>query len=411
MLNLRHHYIHPDGHAIELRAFTHGLQPRSVPSMMMSFSEDWQQFGVDAWNAVPNRWCPETGDTVGWWALPEYLGDQFIAPMLNAAPGTCIMMPNVHHIMAALLSCPESNLRGRRIVTTGSEFPSVLHTLQRWKDVYGYELLIVSSTQDGFTDENAVLEAISTTTAVVVLSHVGFASGERLTDAFLTSVAARCRDVNALFWIDGYHATGAFQIDVERYDVDVYFGGLLKLAGGSSGNAYLYVRPGLNLRPRLSGWFGGAEPFGFHIEPQDYPDVRRRFMGGTPAVASLYHSVEGLRILLEAGLDRVREDSLAKTDQAVKRVDELGLLLRSPRERSRRGAMVILEVDSADRLCAYLKSQNIFTDSRRSRLLRMAPFVWNTGAEIDRTFEVIAFTIQTGAHLMGTVDPPAGPVT
>ncbi len=98
--------------------------------------------------------------------------------------------------------------------------------------------------------------------------------------------------------VDGYHATASYPVDVEAIGADVYFGGLLKEACGSSGNAYLYVRPGLDLRPRLSGWFGDADPFGFAPAPADHPEVRRRFLGGTTAVASMYHAVEGARVLL-----------------------------------------------------------------------------------------------------------------
>lgn len=411
MLNLRHEYFHPSG-AIELRAFTHGLQPRSVPAMMKAFVDDWQELGVDAWNEVPNRWCPDSNEAVGWWTLPEYLGDRFIAPMLRAPEGSCILMPNVHWVVEALLSCPELELRGRRVVTTAAEFPSVLHTLQRWQELYEFELDLVPATPDGFVDEDAVLKAISDDLALVVLSHVGFASGEVLRDGFLREVSERARRVGALSWIDGYHATGSTVIDVGKLGADLYFGGLLKEASGSSGNAYLYIRPDLALSPRASGWFGGRDPFAFNERPADHPDVRRRFMSGTPAIASMYHAVEGLRLLLDVGLERVRADSLAKTARAIELIDKLGLKLRSPRPDDRRGAMVIIEIDHADRLCAYLKTKRIFTDSRRERFLRMAPFVWNTMDDIDATFDAISETSASGSYLnaSSTVDA-SGPVT
>src|SRR5690606_38146773 len=134
-------------------------------------------------------------------------------------------------------------------------------------------------------------------TALVFLSHVGFTSGERLDHDFLRAVAEKARAHGALFAIDGYHAASTMPVDVPATGCDVYFGGLLKEASGSSGNAYLYVREGLDLTPRLSGWFADADPFAFDVEPKPHPEVRRRFLGGTTAVASLYHAVEGVRIL------------------------------------------------------------------------------------------------------------------
>lgn len=410
MLDLRNHFFLPD-RGVELRAFTHGPMPRTVPAMMHAFVDDWRERGVDAWNEVPNHWLRESGQRVGWWTLPEYLGDQFIAPMLGASGGSCLLMPNVHWIVEALLSCPELELRGRRVVATALEFPSVLHTLQRWKDVYGFELHVVPPTDDGFVDRDRVFSAINGSTALVIVSHVGFTSGEKLPDRFLRAIGERVHAGNGLLAIDGYHATGSVDVDVTKLDVDVYFGGLLKEGCGSSGNAYLYVRPGLDLSPRSSGWFGDAAPFAFAPSPQNAPLVRRRFMGGTPAVASMYHAVEGLRILLSVGLDQVQADSLAKTQSCIDRADELGLAIRSPREDDQRGAMVILEVERADLLSAFLKTRHVFTDSRQRRLLRMAPFVWNTLAEIDHAFELIGEAVQSGDYLTDQDGRSTGPVT
>lgn len=412
MLDLRDRYVLPEQpDTVELRAFTHGLMPRTVPAMMNAFVRDWQERGVDAWNEVPNHWLPDSGERVGWWTLPEYLGDQFIAPLLNAKKGTCILQPNVHSIVQALLSCPELDLRGSRVLTTASEFPSVLHTLQRWRDVYGFEIDVVDPLDSGFADREAILEMISPDTRLVMLSHVGFTTGEQLVPAFLREVSKRVHRHGGLFAVDGYHATGTLDIDVEETGADVYFGGLLKHGSASSGNAYLYFRPGLDLSPRASGWFGDEQPFAFDRSPGDHASVRRRFMGGTPAVASMYHAVEGLRILLDVGMEAVRADSLAKTSLCLDHAKSLNLSVRSPLEVKRRAAMVILEVERADRLCAHLKTLGIFTDSRRQRYLRMAPYVWNSSDDIDRAFEAIAEVMRSGEHLAIARVDEGGPVT
>ena len=287
----------------------------------------------------------------------------------------------------------------------------MLHSVQQWAGLREIAPRIVSATADGFVDRNAVLGAIGPETAVVFLSHVGFTSGERLDHEFLRSVAERSHAHGALFAIDGYHAASTMPVDVPATGCDVYFGGLLKEASGSSGNAYLYVRDGLDLTPRLSGWFGDADPFAFNVAPHPHPEVRRRFLGGTTAVASLYHAVEGVRILLDAGLDAVRAHSLALTERSIERADEAGLALRSPREAGHRGAMVILEVERADLLCAWLKTRGVFTDSRKGRYLRLAPFIWNTATDVDRAFDEVEAALTTGAHLGFDAPAEAGPVT
>lgn len=399
---------HPD--AIELRAFTHGLMPRSVPAMMAHFLEDWQTYGVDAWNRVPNHWMPSSDEQIGWWTLPAYLGDRFIAPLLGAPEGTCIMQPNAHWTVQCLLSAREIFATRKKVVMSEGDFPSVRFSVQQWAEVYELDICIIPLSGNKF-DEQALLDNIDPHTALVCFSHVGFTTGEKVSDAALKQIAEQTRKYNCLFAVDGYHAIGSAITSVQDLEVDVYFGGLLKEGCGSSGNAFVYIRKGLELTPRTTGWFGDGDPFSFSEKPAAHPHVRQRFLGGTTAIASLYHAVEGVRLLLDAGLPAIKSDLLNKTTQCIERIDQLGLQLRSPRAQDRRSAMVIIEIPQADRLSAYLKTLNIYTDSRQGRFLRMAPFVWNTEDEINRTFKVIETAVEQRAYLDHIPGTAGGPVT
>ena len=75
--------------------------------------------------------------------------------------------------------------------------------------------------------------------------------------------------------------------------------------------------------------------------------------------------------------------------------------------------MVLLDIPAADNLCASLKQHHVYTDSRKGRYLRLAPFIWNTEEEIDRAFDIIAALLRSNAHL-STSSPvlsTGGPVT
>ena len=414
MLDLRDQFAVPPAPAVELRAFTHGLMPRTVPALMQGFCEDWATRGVDAWNRVPDRWA--LGHDTSWWALPEDLGDAYLAPLLGAPAGTCVLQPNVHWSVSALLSCDAPFENGRtEVVLTDAEFPSVRHAVKRWAGLRDIRPVEVPAGADGFVDVDAVLTAITDRTAWVFVSHVGFATGEVLPDSALRAIADRAHAHGAHVCVDGYHATASVPIHAAALGVDAYVGGLLKEACGSTGNSYLYV--GADLRPRLAGWFADADPFGFRPEPADNPVPRRRFLAGTTAIASTYHAVEGLRVLFAAedgglrGVEAVRADTLAKGALAVAHAERLGLALRSPAEPARRGAMLVFGVAHADRLSAWLKAQGVYTDSRRGEVLRMAPFVWNTEADIARAFDAVGHALETGAHLTYTPPAEGGPVT
>lgn len=411
-LDLSSEYLLPGDGAIELRAFTHGAMPRTLPAMLQHFCDDWRERGVDAWNEVPNHWLPDSGERVGWWTLPEYLGDRFIAPLIGAPEATCILQPNVHWAVQCLLSSPETFEGRRRLIVPEGSFPSVLHSALRWGSILGITVDVVPSAPDGFVDRSALLSAVGRDSAVVIISHVGFLSGELLDDAFLVNVARKVHETGGLLAIDGYHATGSVPVYVEDLGADLYFGGLLKEASGSSGNAYVYIRRGLELTPAVGGWFGDSDPFGFRPAPAAHPEVRRRFLGGTPAVASMYHAVEGVKVLLTAGIEKVREDSLAKTRRCIEWADRAGLTVRSPRMPENRSAMLILEIEAADRMCDFLKKRGVYTDSRRKRYLRMAPFVWNAIEEIDQAWDLIGEAAATGSYAEGGFSGgSAGPVS
>ena len=406
---LRDAFFHPDPPAVELRAFTHGLQPKTVPARMQDFADDWRTRGVDAWNAVPDHW--DAGRPTGWWTLPDVFGDAFLSPLLGVPEGSAILLPSVHAAVLGVLSCPEVWARGRRIVTTAGEFPSVLHTAQRMRGLLHIEVEVVPQTAEGFADVDALARAASLPgTALVAFSHVGFATGERLSDEAIRRVVDAAHSAGALALVDGYHATGSLALDVPALGCDLYTGGLLKEACGSAGNAYLYVRPGLDLRPAASGWFGGGDPFAFGLAPHDHPDVRRRFLGGTTSVASHYHAVEGLRVLLGAGLANVEAHVATLTALALDRADAAGLRAVTPLDPARRGALVVLELARADEMVAYLKTEQVYVDGRRGKVLRLAPFVWNDAADVNRCFDVLAHALRTGAH-HGHRETTHGPVT
>ena len=73
--------------------------------------------------------------------------------------------------------------------------------------------------------------------------------------------------------------------------------------------------------------------------------------------------------------------------------------------------MVIVEAPEADRLCAWLKTRGVYTDSRRGEVVRFSPWVWNAPEDIERCVDALGEAMETGAYLSYEAPAEAGPVT
>lgn len=417
---------------IELRALTHGLQPKSVPASLEAFTVEWKESGVDSWNElnqsasvflVGDESEQEKAKKFGWWTLPEVIGDRFISRLLDAPQGTCIMMSNATQIVFSLLSCKELNQPGRRkVICTDGEFPAVLHSLHHFNrqfEAYSsstraeleLDICMVDMGNDPF-DDDKIISQIDDKTALVIFSHIGFVRGERVPDEMLKRISEKAHERGALVAIDAYHAVGNKTIHVQDLGVDVYFGGLLKEGCGSSGNAFIYIREGLELTPSISGWFGDKVPFAFAQKPEINPSVRRRFLAGTTPIAPLYHAVDGLKIMFQIGLERVEKDVLDKVEKMTKQLLTAGLTLVSPTERDRMSSLIVLHLTEANKLRDYLADEHaILVDARRNEFLRLAAHVYNSPEELEHATHAIIDAVSSGAYLNYSVVQKSGPVT
>jgi kynureninase len=100
----------------------------------------------------------------------------------------------------------------------------------------------------------------------------------------------------------------------------------------------------------------------------------RALLSGTPPVLALSAVDEGVRLVSEAGIRRIREKGVALTELAIALADARlaagGVAVASPREPARRGAHVALAHPDAERLCAELIERGVIPDFRRPDVIR-----------------------------------------
>ena len=360
-----------------------GAMPAATRDSLAQYLDEWDSRGVRAW-----------GD--GWWVLQEQVADQ-IAAILGVDSGTVSMHQNVAVALEMILSCFCFDGKRNGIVYADRNFPSDQYIYEA-RAAHGARLTRVPAAADGFsTDGEEFASHINETTLLVAIDHVMFRSSAVVD---IEPIVKKAREVGAFVILDTFHSVGTLPLQVKKWGVHAVVGGALKWLCGGPGNCFLYVDPeeAKNLRPAFTGWAAHKQPFLFSPDGQDYRDDGGRFATGTPNVPALYAGKEGIATVAEAGLANVRARSQKLTTLLVREADRHGIGLKSPRDASKRGGHVALDVPDGYAVCQALSEREIVVDFRPDAGLRVAPHFYNTEEEVRLALQAIRDILDTGDH-------------
>ena len=329
-----------------------GRLPRAtITRIERTVVEEWGRELIGSWES-------------SWIDLPRRVGDRLAAAVLGARPGEVLVADstsvNLYKLAAAALAAAPP---GRHVIVTDrANFPT---------DRYVLEGLAEVRYVDADPDAEAVAAALAPgDVALVSLSLVAFGSGALLD---LAGITAAAHAGGALVCWDLSHAAGAVPVDLAAGGADLAVGCTYKyLNGGPGAPAFLFVRRDLqeHLAQPIHGWFGAADQFVMGPAYQPAPGIDR-FAVGTPPVLGLVAVEEGVALLAEAGIDRLRRKSLALTDLLIDLADDAGIEVATPRPHERRGSHVALRHPEAWRTCrALVEELGVVPDFREPDLVR-----------------------------------------
>jgi len=344
-----------------------GAMPRGVYDALHAYADTWPTRGVRAWEER-------------WWMLAAEVGDE-IGALMNAPPGSVSTHGNVTACQAVVASCFDFSGKRNKIVYSDLNFPSVMYFWEAQRQ-YGARVHMVK-TEDGIiVPTDRLLDAIDEQTLVVPISHVVFRSSY-INDA--AAIIEKAHKVGAHVVLDTFQSLGTVPIDVQSLNVDFACGGVLKWLCGGPGVAYLYVRPdlGRKLEPKLTGWFAHQDPFGFEVGPVRYADPPFRFMNGTTQIPALEACRPGVRIIREAGVEKIREKSKRQTARLIELADRHGWRVNTPRDPAKRGGTVSIDMPDSQRVCRELLARDVLVDWRPKASVRFSPHFYNTDEEVD----------------------------
>jgi kynureninase len=360
---LRDQFLIEDG-LIYLDGNSLGVLPRAAVSRI-------QQVVLDEWG----RGLIRSWNSAGWIDLSSRVGDK-IAQLIGARPGEVVAVDstsvNIFKVLAAATAIAQARDPQRtQIISESGNFPTDLYIAQ------GLEELTKGGVQARMVDTDQVLSTLSEKTAVLMLTHVNYKTGQVWG---MQKVTAAAHASGALMIWDLAHSAGAVEVDLHAAQADFAVGcGYKYLNGGPGAPAFVWMHPrhASAAQQPLSGWLGHAAPFAF--SPLYTPGAGiARFVCGTPPVLSLAALECGVDTILAAlpvgGMEAIRIKSVALTQTFIEQVESrcagYGLQLVSPRESDLRGSQVCFSHEHAYPIMQALIASNVVGDFRAPDVLR-----------------------------------------
>jgi kynureninase len=376
--------IYMDGNSL-------GLLSKDAEKTLLRVLDEWKSLGIEGW----------LGATPPWYTFMEEMA-KHMALLVGAKTEEVILTASTTVNLHALVSTffqPKG--KRQKIVATALDFPSDIYALQGQVRLKGgnpeKDLMIVSSRDGRLMWEEDIIASLTDEVCLLVIPSVYYRSGQLLDIALL---AKEAHQKGVLIAVDACHSAGAVPHYFDEWQVDFAFWCNYKYLNGGPGSvASLYVNEQhFGTLPALPGWWGSHKATQFDMELMfKSAGHAGAWQIGSPAMLSAAPLQGSLQIFSEVGIDRIRQNSLAKTDYLIRLLEERKLLtpdygyqLVTPRDHAARGGHVALSHVEAARISKALIANGVIPDFRQPDIIRLAPTaLYNTFEEIWQTVDIL----------------------
>ncbi|MHC3000564.1 kynureninase [Microbacterium sp. HJ5] len=344
-----------------------GRPPRASVERLAAFARDeWGGRLIRGWDE-------------SWMRLPFDIGDAIGRSVIGAAPGQTVVGDSttvlLYKLVRAAFDAQHAADPARvEIVVDRDNFPTDRYLVDGIARERGGRVRWIDVDLSTGVTADALRAAVGPSTAVVLLSHVAYRSGYLADAAAFTAIA---HDAGALVVWDLCHSAGSVPVRADEWGFDLAVGCTYKYLNGGPGSpafAYVAARHQEALAQPIQGWMGTADVFAMG------PDYRpaegmRRFLSGTPPIVGMLAMQDTLALIEEAGIEAIRDKSVALTDFAVRVADAvltpLGVAVASPRDAADRGGHVTLSHPAMRAVTARLWTEDVIPDYRDPDGLRI----------------------------------------
>ena len=273
---------------------------------------------------------------------------------------------------------------GKNIVSTKASFPSTVYPWKRVSEEFGAEIRLAQHDENYYTKPEDIFGLIDKNTAVVTISHVEYACGQRYD---LNSFAKAAHDVGALFIVDATQSMGMVPINAPDTGADAIVASGYKWLRGTYGAAVGYIAPKLqSLSPGIIGFRSHKDIWNMKAERLEYPEDASRFEFTTIHFGAALGLAASIDEINDIGIQNVWEYDLKLTDSLIEGVLDLGLKIASSTNEQERSSIISIRMpssfDTAEVVKKLQDEYGILT-TNRSGFLRASPHIDNNSKEID----------------------------
>ncbi|WP_435009966.1 aminotransferase class V-fold PLP-dependent enzyme [Tundrisphaera lichenicola] len=278
---------------------------------------------------------------------------------------------------------------GDSVVTAAEEYTSNLFPWMNLAD-RGVTLRTVPTRPDGRIWVDDLAAAIDSTTRVLTISHVEFASGFRND---LDALAELCQARGIALFVDAIQGLGPLTIDVRKTPIDFLAADGHKWLLGPEGAGLLFIRRDWieRLRPIGVGWKSVTSSYNSSkVEFNLKPDASR-WEGGTFAMAPLQAFAKSLELFLEIGPEIVSRRILDRADSVRELARSAGWQVHGSARPEDLAGIVALDRPGVDpeAFASDLRDRGIALSCRRGKV-RVSPHLYNNGDDLGRLAEALA---------------------
>jgi selenocysteine lyase/cysteine desulfurase len=317
-----------------------------------------------------------------------------LGKLINAAPQQIAITPSASYGLKTVVNnLPVTN--GKHAITVSAEFPSGYYTISNWCKQNNKELKIIPPPANlinrGKKWNEQILDSINNDTAVVLMSSIHWADGTKFD---LQKIGERCKEVNALFVVDGTQSVGALPIDVKSCHIDALVCAAYKwlLAPYSMGFAYFseYFNDGI---PLEDTWMNktNAENFSaLSSYVDDYrPGAARYNAGEFSNFILLPMFNKALEQIIEWDVNAIQQYCGNLITPLIQLLKEKDFWIEDENYRTNHlfGLLLPQTIDSTY-LLEKLQERKIYV-SLRGDSIRVSPHVYNTHEDIEALIEVL----------------------